>query len=230
MNSNIVKLCVGGTVFMTTRSTLTQHNSFLSQLINSTIGVALDNDGNIFIDRNGDLFKYILEFLRSGYVPNFTDITALKQLTKEADFYQITPLTTILNEEIKLFMRKRGFAINVGGRIYKTDIIKNLSKKFKTPRYICPGSYLYNLYKFVDECVMTNEIKFDEHDNIFVDRNQKLFIYVLDYLQEGSTNGLYSLSGKKVSRLRSILLEMIFYFGEEAWIIKHVKDVIAMSL
>lgn len=98
--ASIVKINVGGQLFTTKSETLTKYPGFLSILVSTRIGITLDENGYIFIDRNGEVFKHILEFLRSDYLPNFDSLDYLEQLLIEADFYQITPIIDLLNIQI----------------------------------------------------------------------------------------------------------------------------------
>ena len=67
MSKNFIKINVGGTIFSTLRSTLTKEpHSMLARMIDTKVPTETDSDGNIFIDRNGDVFKIILDFLRTG--------------------------------------------------------------------------------------------------------------------------------------------------------------------
>jgi hypothetical protein len=92
---SVVKLNIGGVKFSTSNETLKKYDCFLSNLD----PLKKDKDGNIFIDRNGKLFEYILEYLRSDTVPKYEDVD-YKQLLVEAEFYKIAPLITILQTEI----------------------------------------------------------------------------------------------------------------------------------
>ena len=72
----IVYLNVGGTVYTTTSDTLNNDGGgYLSMLVRNQsmegrVKNTLSKDGNIFIDRNGTLFEYILDFLRNGRLPS----------------------------------------------------------------------------------------------------------------------------------------------------------------
>ncbi|XP_060575891.1 BTB/POZ domain-containing protein Tiwaz-like [Ruditapes philippinarum] len=92
-SSEIVKLNVGGVVYTTTTSTLCKYpNSMLGAMFNGSMSTNLDENGCVFIDRDGELFKYILNYLRSSRLALPCDFKDLDQLTVEADFYQITSL------------------------------------------------------------------------------------------------------------------------------------------
>ncbi|KAH3886473.1 BTB/POZ domain-containing protein KCTD6-like [Dreissena polymorpha] len=91
--SDIIKLNVGGKVHTTTKSTLCKFpNSMLGAMFNGSMSPSLDENGCYFIDRDGELFKFILNFLRSSKLSLPESFKELDQLALEADFYQITPL------------------------------------------------------------------------------------------------------------------------------------------
>eukprot|EP01122_Echinamoeba_exundans_P011580 TRINITY_DN4653_c0_g1_i1.p1 TRINITY_DN4653_c0_g1~~TRINITY_DN4653_c0_g1_i1.p1 ORF type:complete len:110 (-),score=7.53 TRINITY_DN4653_c0_g1_i1:193-501(-) len=74
--TSTVGINVGGTVFLTTLSTLASLGpnlltTMISRDTNGTMSSTKDNFGNYFVDRNGRYFEYILDYLRTGqlYVP-----------------------------------------------------------------------------------------------------------------------------------------------------------------
>ncbi|KYQ91734.1 leucine-rich repeat-containing protein (LRR) [Tieghemostelium lacteum] len=86
---NIVKLNVGGKRYMTTRDTLcSKGENFFTSLLNNNIPSIKDDKGYRFIDRNGKLFYYILEFFRTGYI-DIPDEDLIPGVFREADFYSI---------------------------------------------------------------------------------------------------------------------------------------------
>ena len=101
MSHDIVKLNVGGTIYTTSRSTLTQYSdSMLGAMFGGKLPFenSKDSEGNYFIDRDGDLFKYILNFLRGSKLVlpnNFQDTEAFRH---EIDFFQIRPLIDAFDE------------------------------------------------------------------------------------------------------------------------------------
>ena len=82
-DDEIVRINVGGVKFTTLRvrskarsvcdayfqSTLLRYShSILARMINGKIPPRRDSEGNAFLDRDPQIFKYILEFLRSSKV------------------------------------------------------------------------------------------------------------------------------------------------------------------
>jgi hypothetical protein len=109
MSDACVVLNVGGTVYMTTVSTLTKEESFLSALVtnhhnyhsgnnNESDGKPSNvNDDTFFIDRDGPLFRHILNYLRRGrLIVAFDDGVLVEELLEEATFYQIASLIALL--------------------------------------------------------------------------------------------------------------------------------------
>lgn len=87
----MVELNVGGTPFETSRSTLTQQpDSFLARLVSGNHELKRDKAGRIFIDRDSDQFRSILNFLRNPKKPPTPrDATDSELLAAESAFYGI---------------------------------------------------------------------------------------------------------------------------------------------
>ena len=89
--NDIINLNVGGSKFSTSRQTLCSiQDSFFSSLLSGRIPSCRDHDGALFIDRDPDLFKKILSFLRTKELDlDGVDVSVLRH---EAEFYGILPL------------------------------------------------------------------------------------------------------------------------------------------
>nr|XP_006819272.1 PREDICTED: BTB/POZ domain-containing protein KCTD4-like [Saccoglossus kowalevskii] len=98
----IINLNVGGKLYSTTRSTLTRYpDTMLGAMFSGRMPSLKDAHGNYFIDRNGDMFKYILEFLRNGSIHLPEDFKDFGALAVEADFYQIAEISEYLDKKSK---------------------------------------------------------------------------------------------------------------------------------
>ncbi|KAH3694186.1 uncharacterized protein LOC127861643 isoform X1 [Dreissena polymorpha] len=88
-----VKLDVGGHVFTTSLLTLTREaDSMLAAMFSGRHELLKEEDGCVFIDRDGTHFRYVLNYLRDGglnmdCLPR--DRQLLKELKKEATYYQL---------------------------------------------------------------------------------------------------------------------------------------------
>jgi len=89
--SEIVRLNVGGVRFSTSRETLTWiPDQFFSSMLSGRISTLKDEEGAIFIDRDPDMFRLVLSYLRTKDI----DLKGIdiRRLRHEAEFYGINPL------------------------------------------------------------------------------------------------------------------------------------------
>ena len=85
-----VKLNVGGIKFETTLSTLTRYpESMLGAMFSGRHDVPADDDGYVFIDRDGTHFRIILNFMRTGSLDGPVSPTAASELKRELEYYQL---------------------------------------------------------------------------------------------------------------------------------------------
>ena len=92
-HSKIIKLNVGGVKFITSLATLHMYpDSYLGHLFSGKYETHLNEEGEYFIDANGDMFVYILNFLRRGKLALPDDFHDFALLDAEVDFFQIKPL------------------------------------------------------------------------------------------------------------------------------------------
>ncbi|NWV66692.1 KCNRG protein, partial [Malurus elegans] len=96
----VVILSVGGVRFVTRASTLQQFpESRLARMLNDEDREFKLVNGEFFVDRDGVLFSYILDFLRTLQVSLPTDFTDYQRLQREAEFYGLCHLADLLNQE-----------------------------------------------------------------------------------------------------------------------------------
>ena len=116
MSDEVVTLNVGGQLYTTTKATLTKYPDsmlgamFGGQFISSTY----DAQGNYFIDRDGTLFRHVLNFLRSGRLCLPQKYGDMDLLEAEADFYQIPPLiVAVRDQRIAETKEKQGYYLEI---------------------------------------------------------------------------------------------------------------------
>ncbi len=82
-NPQIVYLNVGGKRFATTAKTLQRiPGSYLDKIVKGEVPIIKDKDGNIFLDKNGVIFEYILDYLRDKQLV-YPDNPKMKKRMKE---------------------------------------------------------------------------------------------------------------------------------------------------
>ncbi|KAK0048376.1 hypothetical protein Bpfe_022163 [Biomphalaria pfeifferi] len=102
MQKGRIRLDVGGSVFTTSRLTLTRDaDSMLAAMFSGRHHVAQEADGTVFIDRDGTHFRYILNYLRDGGVNQDSlprDRQVLKELRNEAVYFQLNGLVQTIEK------------------------------------------------------------------------------------------------------------------------------------
>merc|ERR1719219_1277128 len=99
--SQIVELNVGGVFYSTSVATLTSEpDSKLTKMFDKDQlhqdAVLRDSKGKYFIDRDGVLFRYILDYLRNKKLVLPENFQETKRLIIEADFYELPSLVSSL--------------------------------------------------------------------------------------------------------------------------------------
>jgi len=82
-----MRLNVGGYKFETTLQTLSHAHSMLSCMFSGNFTLVYDNEGYVFIDRDGKWFNLILNFLRDGKIEIPKDPLDYAQLIIEIEYY-----------------------------------------------------------------------------------------------------------------------------------------------
>ncbi|XP_048498351.1 FH protein interacting protein FIP2 isoform X2 [Beta vulgaris subsp. vulgaris] len=119
---SIVRLNIGGKKFCTTVDTLTQRDpdSMLAAMFSGRHTVCQDPDkGYIFVDRDGEHFRHILNWLRDGVIPTLKD-SDYAELLREAEYYQLLGLI----EGINTALNKRKDEDEFNSELTRRDIIK----------------------------------------------------------------------------------------------------------
>lgn len=107
MDDHLVELNVGGVHYTTSTTTLRRFDeSMLYLMLEGSVPTSKDSSGRYFIDRDGHLFRHILNYLRTGKLLLPEDFTDLLNLKLEADFYRIDTLVMEIDELIRARLEK----------------------------------------------------------------------------------------------------------------------------
>lgn len=99
----VVRLNVGGQRYDTTRATLAQCDYFEAYL-SGRMSLAVDAHGRLFIDRSGELFGHLLQFMRSKTLPGRTILNDIKHLLlQECGYYGMTHMAQRIKGELSLY-------------------------------------------------------------------------------------------------------------------------------
>jgi hypothetical protein len=99
---DVIELNVGGVTYATTFNTLQQADpdSPLASITSSEIrtNFGRDSKNRIFIDRDGTLFRYVLDYLRNKKLSLPENFSERDRLRMEADYYRLTGLSQALRQ------------------------------------------------------------------------------------------------------------------------------------
>jgi len=166
--SSFVTLNVGGTTFLTTKTTLQKDpKSFLARLIDdrNDLVSCKDPSGALLIDRDPQYFAPVLNFLRHGKLVLNKDI-AEEGVLEEAEFYGVVELIKLLKERIQRNKMKAEGRIGTQ-HVYRvfncleeelTQIVSGLSDgwRFEQLIPITSPAGLYSNSEFL--CVVSREV------------------------------------------------------------------------
>ena len=114
--SDVIKLNVGGQIFETSLTTLQKEpDSMLAAMFSKRFKPLQQKEGAYFIDRDGTLFRHILNYLRMGKISRDTIEEVGNDLLMEAEFYNLEGL-------IDIIINTNYVKINAGGLMYAASI------------------------------------------------------------------------------------------------------------
>ncbi|KAG9339458.1 hypothetical protein JZ751_023596 [Albula glossodonta] len=97
---DILTINVGGQIYTTTITTLKKHmDSRLVRMLDGSDHEFRVSNGQVFVDRDGSLFKYILDYIRTFQVSLPADFSDFDGLMREAEFYELHTLAEFLGSD-----------------------------------------------------------------------------------------------------------------------------------
>lgn len=97
---SVVELNVGGVFYTTALSTLTREtDSHLASLFKEKLTLEKDAKGKYFLDRDGVLFRYVLDFLRNKALVLPEGFRERERLKQEASFYGLGNLEKAIQDQ-----------------------------------------------------------------------------------------------------------------------------------
>ncbi|XP_065368161.1 BTB/POZ domain-containing protein Tiwaz isoform X3 [Calliphora vicina] len=108
-----VHIDVGGTIYTSSLETLTKYpDSKLAKLFNGSIPIVLDSlKQHYFIDRDGGMFRHILNFMRNSRLLIADDFPDLELLLEEARYFEVEPMIKQLESMRKDRVRNGNYLV-----------------------------------------------------------------------------------------------------------------------
>lgn len=92
-----IELNVGGKLYDTTVTTLTRFpNNLIGKMFTGQVPISKDAKGRYFIDRDGEMFSHILNFLRTRTLELRDDFENADSLLQEAEYYRMDDLKRLI--------------------------------------------------------------------------------------------------------------------------------------
>eukprot|EP01103_Thecamoeba_quadrilineata_P011916 TRINITY_DN2959_c0_g1_i2.p1 TRINITY_DN2959_c0_g1~~TRINITY_DN2959_c0_g1_i2.p1 ORF type:complete len:614 (+),score=149.84 TRINITY_DN2959_c0_g1_i2:42-1883(+) len=147
--SQIIKLNIGGLKYQTTVGTLTETgDNYFSSILSGLFQITLDEEGYYFIDRDGEYFKPILDYLRTGelFIPDYMPGHCVY---REARYYCVPlPRTSIPSRRVRP-LRRTGVYITQERHIQERSIIL-----FKDSKHAIMSNHMGTVQT---ECTVTED-------------------------------------------------------------------------
>uniref|UniRef100_A0A1I7T5X7 BTB domain-containing protein n=1 Tax=Caenorhabditis tropicalis TaxID=1561998 RepID=A0A1I7T5X7_9PELO len=105
-HSKIINLNIGGTVFQTTKDTLTRFEGMFRTMFETEVPLEKDETGSIFIDRDPKHFRLILNFMRDGRIVLPDSESEIEEILIESSYYLLDGLSQMCqnkNEQLRNF-------------------------------------------------------------------------------------------------------------------------------
>ena len=173
LNSNeIVQFDVGGRLFKTSRSLIDEHEgTMLARLVSDTWQE--DPTKPVFIDRDGDMFAQVLNYLRYGSIS--LPITVSKDMfLRDLDFYGILPV------EGSVKTASEAWAIEVDNRHKEIDTLEAEKKDLEAKRLClvlkddidllanyCASEYIRKIYEVNIYNPVTNKQQMEDQERLW---------------------------------------------------------------
>ena len=166
MASPYVGLNFCGKIYHTSLTTLTRDpDSFFALMMSERVPATKDEHGNFLIDRDGEIFRHILNFLRYGKLILPQTFNEYPLLYFEADFFQLESLKNEINNRLPRYI-----AFNVDGKIREID-----------RQDLCDDAANFAISLLNGEIPLQQ----DTNEDYLVRENKKRFDLILKYLQSG---------------------------------------------
>nr|XP_054770377.1 BTB/POZ domain-containing protein KCTD6-like [Lytechinus pictus] len=168
-----VGLNVGGKVYQTSQTTLTRDpNSFFALLLDGRVPSAKDDQGRYIIDRDGELFRHVLNYLRLQKLVLPDGYNEQELLLHEADFFQLDSmkreLQALIRDVDNVHSPSEVIRLSVGGKLFQTTR-ETLHRE--------PQSFF--------TAMLDGETQREAPGTYIIDRDGEKFRDVLEYLRLG---------------------------------------------
>lgn len=115
MSESLVEINVGGCLFTTKIKTLlTEEQSYFTKSLNAstdTFDICKDANGRLFIDRDGSLFKHVLDYLRNRYLVLPENFAEMRRLRSDAEFYELSGMLKLLGDSDSVNTKMSSFSL-----------------------------------------------------------------------------------------------------------------------
>ena len=146
-NAATVRFDVGGTIYKVSRSLLKQHSNTMLTRMASETWLGEGKDEPLFIDRDGERFRYVLDFMRDGPQDSLPVTVSKESLLRDLDYFCFDNVNA---DDVSICSSHSVYMDTATKIVYELEIKGEMEKNCVKLAHYCFSRYYLSYNLFVD--------------------------------------------------------------------------------